>query len=304
MKQKWSYTIALTAVVLVAVSCNDKKLLDYSPEAQAYSSARMAGAAVLAVSYEVEEFSFSEIQSLEKKAVKAIEDIGAMPRLSRQAIEMSIYPDGSFEMISQVLEPKHKDLVPAHLQARPNDWAVQKTVVKNGIARFYDRSGKEIGQQSMPTDFATKLLTEAKQRKANNKNTNIADRITGKPKVDKDEVLAEAKKRGAEIKENNGVTKVKFDLTEDERGGKDTSPKASVQYYDFKNNRLLGGEIYDKQANKILHKSYIKYKTNSNGSSEVEAARSEAYEDDPKTGRKIKHIKQQFYEKMTITDNI
>jgi hypothetical protein len=173
------------------------------------------------------------------------------------------------------------------------------------MVRFYDRSGKETGQaQKMPTDFATKLLADVKERKAVNKNATIADRITGAPKVNKDEVLAEAKKRGAEITEDNGTTKIKHDLTEAERGGKDQSPKASVQYYDFKNSRLLGGEVHDKQANKILHKSYIKYKTNDNGTTEVEAVRSETYEDDPKTGRSIKHIKQHFYNKMTITDNI
>ena len=218
---------------------------------------------------------------------------------------MKIYADGAFEMTTQQLEPQHKELVPANLQATLNDWSVQKTVARIGIVQFYDRSGKEVGQpQKMPADFAIKLLADAKQRKANNKSVTLADRITGAPKVDKDEVVAEAKKRGAEISEDKGITKIKHDLTEAERGGKDFSPKATVQYYDFKNNRLLGGEIYDKQANKILHKSYIKYKTNDKGNSEVEEARSESYEDDPKTGRKIKHIKQNFYAKMTITDNL
>jgi hypothetical protein len=274
-------------------------------EKNTFSNARTAGEAALAVSYEVEEFSFSQIEGLEKKAVKAIELIGAMPRLNRRSIDMKIYADGAFEITTQQLEPQHKELVPANLQATLNDWSVQKTVASNGIVRFYDRSGKEVGQpQKMPTDFAAKLLADTKQRKANNKGGNLTDRITGAPKVDKDEVVAEAKKRGAEISEDNGVTKIKHDLTEAERGGKDQSPKATVQYYDFKNNRLLGGEIYDKQANKILHKSYIKYKTNDKGSTEVEEVRSESYEDNPKTGRKIKHTKQQFYSKMTLINNL
>jgi hypothetical protein len=128
-EKKWVVPTVLTVGVLVAAACSDKHLLVDSSGKIPFSNARTAGEPSLAVSYEVEEFSFSEIQSLEKKAVRAIEDIGAMPRLSRKAIDMRIYADGSFEMTTEQLEPQHKELVPANLQAVANDWAVQKTVV-------------------------------------------------------------------------------------------------------------------------------------------------------------------------------
>jgi hypothetical protein len=44
----------------------------------------------------MESFGYSQIENYGNGSVKAIEDIGAMPRLERKAMTMQIFADGSY----------------------------------------------------------------------------------------------------------------------------------------------------------------------------------------------------------------
>lgn len=298
------------AVGLMTVSACKENLPVDRPDYQTAGARQPVDLAnvALGVSYETETFSYSQIEDFAKnagKTVKAFETISATPRLDRKSVDVKVYKDGSFEMTTIQLKPERNDLIPA--ANRPEDTvSPYKTVVANGMATFYDESGRVTGQYKLKAMHFKPMLDMLKKQSKSAKKVELADRVTGYPPVDEEEVMTTARSNNAEIRKDKSVTKIRYDLTEFNAqmgDGSDKTPKYAVQHYDFANKRMLGGEVYDKQTNKLLHRSVIKYKSTADGNT-VEQARSESYEDDPATGRRIRHLRHHSFKNMTIITNL
>lgn len=199
------------------------------------------------------------------------------------------------------LEPERNDLIPVARRSREtvNPY---KTIVRNGEATFYDQSDRVTGHYKLNDMHFKPLFDLLKQHKKADK-TDVVNKITGYPPVDEAEVLDLVRSKNAEVRKDKGITKVKFDLAAfdtEARTNTSKAPKYTTQYYDFAKKRMLGGEVYDKQTNKLLHRLIINYKSAAEGNT-VDQVRSESYEDDAATGRSIRH---QSFKNMTIISNL
>lgn len=180
-----------------------------------------------------------------------------------------------------------------------------KTVVQNNLAHFYDKSGKETGKSELKQSrfnlLADKII---KSSEANREQ--IASEVMGHPLINELFILGIAKEKNAIVKTDRGITEIKFDLAHfaaESNESQENLSKYSVQYYDFKRKRLLGERLHDKQGDKLLYRSSLFYGPAEKGN-QIEKVISESYDQDPKTGLQVKHLKETFYENMRVTVNI
>ncbi|MCE7062374.1 hypothetical protein [Dyadobacter sp. CY343] len=84
---------------LLSTSCGHEILQDTKSE-ERLSSARLSGEPVFSTTYEVEEYTATQILSKFSPDSKnrAFEEIAAQPRLDRQRIEFKLFADGNYEL--------------------------------------------------------------------------------------------------------------------------------------------------------------------------------------------------------------
>lgn len=300
------YALAI-ALVLMTSSC-EKSFIQESTTSAATSSARFSSEPLFTTSYEIEEYSATQILSKipEGSKAKAFIEIAAQPRLVRQKVEFSLFADGSFEMETTPLEPTRTDLLPEPYRKKKYESVLaSKTVVQNNVVHFYDQNGKETQSSKLKGTKFNKLAEKILSSSQLNKDE-LANEILGSPLVNEAYILGVARDKNAEIKTNGIVTEIRFDL-ESFAGESNESPenlsKYTVQHYDFKNKRMLGERLYDKQGDKLLYKSTVFYSPVDKGN-QMEKVLSESFFEDPETGVKTKFIKQAFYTGMKVNLNI
>ncbi|MCF2495411.1 hypothetical protein [Dyadobacter chenhuakuii] len=298
----------IAIVLLLTTSACDKNLMQELPSSERSAAARLSSEALLTTSYEIEEYSATQILSkipAENKE-KAFIEIAAQPRLARQRVEFKLFADGAYEMTTTPLQPTKTALLPPVLQKKPYESVLaHKTVVQNNVVRFFDKDGKETGSAKLkPSRFdalARKVLTSTALNK-----DEVVNEIIGHPLVNEKYILTLAREKNASIKVNGIVTEIKFDLEAfgiESNEAAENLRKYSVQHYDFANKRMLGEKLYDKNGDKLLYRSTIFYRPVKEGN-QMEKILSESYHEDPKTGIKTRQIKQAYYTDMKVNLNI
>ena len=209
-------------------------------------------------------------------------------------------------MISVRMEPQHKELLPPSIRDSKTETVLSyKTLVAKDMARFYDKDGKETGSSKLkPTRFTAlveKILASGEAAKGQ-----VASEVMGHPLINEAYILGLAHDKQAEVKTNGPITEIRFDLSRfasEANEPTENLSKYSVQYYNFRNKRMLGEKLYDKNGDKVLYRSTIFYSPADKGN-QVEKTLSEAYNEEPKTGVKTKLMKQTFYTNMKVDVNI
>jgi cell division septum initiation protein DivIVA len=299
------YVSAMT-FTLMTFSC-DKNLVQEATSSRTGAVARLSSEALFTSSYEIEEFTATQILSKipEDSKEKAFIEIDAQPRLDRQGVEFKLFADGRYEMTTTQLEPTKLELLPPSLRQQKVESVIShKALVENDIAHFYDANGNETGKSQLKLARFTSLAERILKSAAINKGQ-IANEIMGHPLINEAHILGLAKEKNAEIFEDRGITRIKYDLsrfTAESNESSENLSKYSVQYYDFKKKRLVGEALYDKNGGKLLYRSTIFYTPLDKGN-QVEKVLSEAFDENPRTGVKTRHIKQTFYSQMKTEVN-
>ncbi|TLV00383.1 hypothetical protein [Dyadobacter luticola] len=304
----WSIRfVSAMALILSTASC-DKNLIQEISTSGGTSSARISSEALFTASYEIEEYSATEILSRipEDSKEKPFIEIDAQPRLDRQGVEFKLFLDGRYEITTTQMEPTKLELLPQSLQKKKVESVISnKTFIENDIAHFYDSNGNETGKSQLKVTRFTTLAEKILKMTEINKGQ-VANEIIGHPLINEAYILGLAKEKNAEIDEDKGITKIKFDLsrfTAESNESIENLSKYAVQYYDFKNKRLVGETLHDKNGGKLLYRSTIFYTPVDKGN-QVEKVLSESFDENPKNGIKTRHIKQTFYSRMKTQVNI
>lgn len=136
-----------------------------------------------------------------------------------------------------------------------------KSVVQNGMAYFYDQNGKETGKSQLKATRFSQLANKIIESGEINKDQ-VATKLMGHPLINEAHILGIARNKNAEVKVERGITKIKYDLVlfaPDINESAENLSKYAVQYYDFKNKRMVGETLHDKNGNKLLYRSSIFY---------------------------------------------
>lgn len=301
--------MVLLSLTLGVFSCEKNMPQEIaSSEKDISRSGRLSITPVFSSSYEIEEFTATQFLSKipENSKEKPFLEIAAQPRLNRQRIEFKLFGDGNYEIVTTQLEPSRLELLPPVLQKRKLETVVShKSVVRNGIAYFYDQNGNETGKSQLKANRFSLLANKIIESGEINKD-HLANEVKGHPLINEAYILGVARAKNAEVKAERGITKIKYDLSlfaPDINESAENLSKYAVQYYDFKNKRLIGETLHDKIGDKLLYRSSIFYAPVEKGN-QIEKVFSETFDEDPKTGLKTRHMKQTFYSNMETQVNI
>ena len=155
---------------------------------------------VFKIAYDMETVSFTKLEDANLKPTQ-YDDVGAMPKVKKSAIRMTVFEDGTSDWTI-------KDMAPAnpivYADQTPPDTRL-KTVLtrieRSGLARFFDKNNKEKHnyQMTIPSmkDFASMLKGDSS---AANKSLVGNNLLSSRGGVDVGQVLENAMRNGATVK--------------------------------------------------------------------------------------------------------
>ncbi|MCE7043355.1 hypothetical protein [Dyadobacter sp. CY312] len=310
LRMSYSLNCLILLTISLGVSSCEKNVLREGTSSidEVSNSARFSSNPLFSSTYEIEELTATQFLSKipENSKEKPFLEIAAQPRLDRQKIEFKLFADGEYEITTTQLEPSKLELLPPVLRQQNFETVLSsKTVVKNGVAHFYDQSGQETGKSQLKVTRFSQLANKIIESGEINKDQ-VATELMGHPLINEVHILGIARSKNAEIKVERGITKIKYDLSlfaPEMNESMENLSKYAIQYYDFKSKRMLGETLHDKNSNKLLYRSSIFYTPIEKGN-QIEKIFSESFTEDPKTGLKTRHMKQTFYSNMKVEINI
>ena len=155
---------------------------------------------VFQIAYDMETMSFTKLDD-DKLKPTLYDDVGAMPKVKKSAVHMTVFDDGTSDWTI-------KDVAPAnpivYADQTPPDTRL-KTVLtridRSGLARFFDKNNKEKHkyQMTIPSmkDFAAELRGDSSAANKSLVGNNI---LSSRGGVDVGKVLENAMRNGAIVK--------------------------------------------------------------------------------------------------------
>lgn len=297
-------------ILLLSISSCEKNL-DQPIQTQdsAFSALRKGTLPIFSVSYEVETYSRSTITNeRSNQLISEFRKIASQPVIERKVVDFQVFDDGAYEMTTTSLKPRKPEMMGAPRQKVMESIPLHKTVNRNGTVHYYDENGKEAGKYNLKSSPYKTIIDQIRRDRPTGETAEeIGRRIVGNPLIEKESILKSAQELGAEIKDENGFTKISYDM-ERLAGSLNEETKSYIgkvahQYYDFNNNRLLMATIYDSSLGKLISKSVITYTPIDRGNHIVKIS-SEHIEVDTEVGEEVTKIVDEYFSEMKVNANL
>ncbi len=215
------------------------------------------------VSYEVE--SVTTRLTKKKGDVKEIDQIRAMPSISREGVRYGIDKYGATEIFIDILTPEQK--LPAD-DMPPNTFVEATHIhIVHGIGSFYDNSRNLLYSHPM-----------------NGTNMPEIEQLSAK-KGDVDKMLEVAKENGAIINDlGEGFISVRMSNEQfaTAEANEATENTYTVTIFNTTTNVPIGSVIYD-NSDKMLFRMYVQTEINASGNLVLKATQQEVFDVDPNT---------------------
>jgi len=293
-QQKYIYFLLLPILFSVFMYACRNENLTSSPDNSVTSDG------VMSLSYEIEELHYKKVDET-SGTVSDLEKIAQIPSVTREKIQFAIFEDGSFERISQRMEPQIIKLKAPNNQTLPDK--VPKSVLskldRNGTSHFFDKDNNELYSFKLTKQQSFKAIVDNVKSGQLSKDA-FANVILGFSTYDNlDSLLNSSKSSGDNVTQvGEGILLITHIAPSEtfNSGVKFRTPHnfKTETILDTKNKIMLGARTSNESGNEIFQ--FIpRYSLDAKGSPQVDFVHKELTDYEHPSKKVIKSISESYY---------
>ena len=305
-QQKYIYFLLLP--ILFSVFMYACKNESFTSIASPVNNLALSGG-LISLSYEVEELHYKKVDESNGN-ISDLEKIAQIPTVTREKIQLAIFEDGSFERVSQKIEPQLIKLTPPNHQTPPDK--VPKSVLtkidRSGTSHFFDKDNNELYNLKLNSIQSYKVIIDNVKSGALN-NDDILDVVLGLKKIgDLDSLINTLKVNGDGVKQlSDGIllfthigVSESFNLNPKFRT---PSNYKTETLFDNKNKILLGSRTTNELGNEVFQ-FVPRYSLSAKGTPKVDLVHKELTDYDHPSKKVIKSITESYYANLNSQINL
>lgn len=256
-KLKWKSASILTGIALIgmtAISCSKQENIMPSKgssleEVLQFTKSKTP---LVNISYEAEVLSRMIQTGTNKSSYPQLDMVATEPIVSRQAVALSIMPDGTFITSLKNLTPQNSINIPHKNLPNTSIPEPQSSILSNQEMRIYDLNGKELYTSSMNippmSDFVDAIYEMGENYEASTINEALTNLQPRNYIQNLDNYLNNPEKYNAIVSDQGqGFYSVKEPLRNAGALPSAVEGDYAIHIFDYNRNLLVGTGIYDKQ---------------------------------------------------------